>query len=145
MRASQLFAVQATGAGVTVKVTQVGPSVFYGDNYLKWIFAMDFWGYRDYLPQVALGSYPGAPWNETHWADPEWKKLIDEARKTVDDTARNDLVSQAQKIEYESGAYVIYQFNILVDAYSDKLGGVVADNWGAEAANKFRMNLVYFV
>ncbi len=145
VQAAQVFAQQAKGAGVNVKVKQVDPSVFYGDDYLKWVFAMDFWGYRNYLPQAAVGSYPGAVWNETHWNDPEWIKLYDEAVQTVDDTKRNELIAQMSTIEYDKGGYIIYQFNVLQDAYTDKVTGAVADNWGAEAANKMRFNLMSFV
>jgi peptide/nickel transport system substrate-binding protein len=145
VQAAQVFAQQAKGAGVKVNVKQVDPSVFYGDDYLKWVFAMDFWGYRNYLPQASIGSYPGGVWNETHWDDPEWIKLYDEAMKTVDDTKRNELITQASTIEYDKGGYIIYQFNKLLDAYTDKLGGAIPDNWGAEAANKLRFNLMYFV
>jgi peptide/nickel transport system substrate-binding protein len=145
VQAAQVFAQQAKGAGVKVHVKQVDPSVFYGDDYLKWVFAMDFWGYRNYLPQASIGSYPGGVWNETHWDDPEWIKLYDEAMKTVDDTKRNELITQASTIEYDKGGYIIYQFNKLLDAYTDKLGGAIPDNWGAEAANKLRFNLMYFV
>ena len=145
VQAAQVFAQQAKGAGVSVKVKQVDPSVFYGDDYTKWVFAMDFWGYRNYLPQASLGSTKTAPWNETHWGtDPKWSSLYEEAMRTVDDTKRNELIREMETIEYDTGGYIIYQFNILLDAYSDKLGGVVADNWGAEGANKCRFNLVYF-
>jgi peptide/nickel transport system substrate-binding protein len=145
VQAAQVFAQQAKGAGVKVNVKQVDPSVFYGDNYLKWTFAMDFWGYRNYLPQAAIGSYPGGVWNETHWNDAEWIKLFDEAMKTVDDTKRSELITQASTIEYDKGGYIVYQFNKLLDAYSDKLTGAIPDNWGAEAANKLRFNLMSFV
>ena len=46
---AQVFAQQAKAAGVTVNLNKVDPSVFYGDNYLKWTFAQDFWATRNYL------------------------------------------------------------------------------------------------
>ena len=67
VQAAEVFAQQATPAGVKVKLNQVNTSVFYGPNYLKWPFAQDFWATREYLPQVAQGSAPAAPFNETHW------------------------------------------------------------------------------
>ena len=144
VQAAQVYAQQAKAAGVTINVKQVDPSVFYGDDYLKWTFAMDFWATRNYLPQTSVGTIPGAPYNETHWADPAWLALVQEAMKTVDDTKRNELVTEANTIEYNSGGNIVWSFNNLLDGYSDKLGGVVPDTWGAEAANKGRFNLVYF-
>ena len=145
VQAAQVYAQQAKAAGVTINVKQVDPSVFYGDDYLKWTFAMDFWATRNYLPQTSVGTMPGAPYNETHWDDPKWIAIVEEAMKTVDDTKRNELIAEANTIEYNSGGNIVWAFNNLLDGYSDKLGGVIPDTWGAEAANKARFNLVFFV
>ena len=141
--AAQVFQEQAKGAGVTVNVKQVDPGVFFGEDYLKWTFAQDYWGSRNYLAQTTLSTSPKAPYNETHWKDAEWQKIVDEAFKTVDDAKRNELVAAAETIEYERGGYLIWQFNTLLDAYSNKLGGVIADTWG-QSACKNRYNLMYF-
>ena len=68
VEAAQVFAEQAKGAGVDVKLRKVDSGTFYGDNYLKWPFAQDFWATRVYLAQVAQGDLPDSPFNETHWA-----------------------------------------------------------------------------
>ena len=141
--AAQVFAEQAKLAGVTVKVKKLDANVFYGDNYSKWILAQDYWGTRNYLPQTTLITTPNAPYNETHWKDAEWQKIIDEAFRTVDDAKRNELVAAAEKIEYERGGLLVWQSNILLDAYSNKLGGVIPDSWG-QSACKNRYNLMYF-
>ncbi len=141
--AAQVFAEQAKDAGVTIEVKKVDANTFYGDNYGKWTLAQDYWGTRNYLPQTTLITTPEAPYNETHWKDDEWQAIIDEAFKTVDDTKRNELVSQAQTIEYERGGLLIWQGNILLDAYSNKLAGVIPDTWG-QSACKNRYNLMYF-
>lgn len=141
--AAEVFQQQAKGAGVTVQVNQVDPSVFFGNNYLKWTFAQDYWGTRNYLAQTTLSTSPNAPYNECHWKDAEWQKIVDQAFATVDETKRNELVAAAEKIEYERGGYMIWQFNTLLDGYSNKLGGVIADTWG-QSACKNRYNLMYF-
>ena len=65
--------------------------------------------------------------------------------KTVDDVKRNELITEANTIEYNSGGNIVWSFNNLLDGHSDKLAGAVADTWGAEAANKGRFHLMYFV
>jgi peptide/nickel transport system substrate-binding protein len=130
VEAAQVFAEQAKGAGVTVKVNKLDSGVFYGDDYLKWDFAQDFWFTRDYLPQTAQGSLPDAPYNETHWADEKWMALIAEARKTTDADRRKEILHEAQEIEYESGGYIIWGFNNQIDAYSDQLTGFEPDRSG---------------
>jgi len=123
---AQAFAAMASGAGVTVNLNKTDSGTFYGDNYLKWTFAQDFWGPRRYLSQVAQGSLPNSPFNETHWADPEFLKLIAQARAELDDTKRTELIHEAQKIEYDRGGYIIAFFPNFIAAATSKLRGVPA-------------------
>jgi peptide/nickel transport system substrate-binding protein len=121
---AQVFAQQASGAGVTVNLQKVDSGTFYGPNYLKWTFAQDFWGPRRYLSQVAQGSLPNSPFNECHWDDPAFNKLIAQARAELDPTKRTELIHQAQTIEYDSGGYIIAFFPNYTAAASGKLGGI---------------------
>jgi peptide/nickel transport system substrate-binding protein len=126
-----------------VNINNVDPSVMYGNQYLKWTFAQDYWGTRNYLAQTQLCSQPKAPYNECHWKNAAWQKIVNEAFRTVNDTKRNELVAEAEKIEYDSGGFLVWQFNTLLDGYSNKLGGVIPDTWG-QSACKNRYNLMYF-
>jgi peptide/nickel transport system substrate-binding protein len=121
---AQAFAAMAQAAGVTINLNKTDSGTFYGDNYLKWTFAQDFWGPRRYLSQVAQGSLPNSPFNETHWADPEFLKLIAQARAELDDTKRTELIHAAQKIEYDRGGYIIAFFPNFIAAATSKLRGV---------------------
>ena len=121
-----MFAQQASAAGVKVNVNKTDTGTFYGSNYLKWPFAMDFWGPRRYLSQVAQGSLPNSPFNETHWDNPQFKSLIAQARAEVDSAKRTDLVHQAQMIEYNEGGYIIAFFPNFTAAATSKVGGIPA-------------------
>ena len=121
---SQVFAQQASAAGVKVNVNKV--ETFYGSDYLKYTFAMDFWGPRRYLSQVAQGSLPNSPFNETHWNDAQFKSLISQARAAVDPAKRTELIQAAQKIEYDSGGYIIAFFPNFTAAASSKIAGIPA-------------------
>ena len=120
---ANVFAQQAKGAGVTINVRN-DPN-YYGDKYLKLAFSVDFWGTRNYLPQVANGSIPTAPYNETHWPPKgsNYLSLYQQALAEVDKTKRNSLKHQMQQLEYDQGGYIIPFFNNLVDAYSTKVSG----------------------
>lgn len=123
VEAAQVIAEQAKGAGVTIEVRKVDPGTFYGDNYLKWAFAQDFWVTRSYLSQVAQCTLPDSPFNETHWKDPEFLDLISRARAELDEAKRADLLKQAQAIEHERGGLIVWAFNNQLDAYSTTVGG----------------------
>ncbi|HEX4011192.1 MAG TPA: ABC transporter substrate-binding protein [Solirubrobacteraceae bacterium] len=141
VQAAEVFAQQATGAGVNVKLQKLDTGTFYGPNYLKWTFAQDFWATREYLPQVAQGSLPDSPFNETHWADPTFIKLINQARATLDESKRNEILRQAQTIEYNTGGYIIPYFSNQIDAYSSKLTGFVQAKSGFPLGNYWFKNV----
>jgi len=123
LQAAQVFAEQAKGAGVTVKVNQVPVGTFYGPNYLQWTFAQDFWGYSPYLSQVAQGSLTTSPFNETHWNDPEYVSLYKQANATTDESKRKDLVYAMQKIDFDRGGYIIAAYNKLLDITTSRVHG----------------------
>jgi len=121
------FAEQAKGAGVNVKVSTVTSGVLWGDMYLKWPFAMDYYNTRNYLMTAVLtaGTY-----NALHAKDAKWDALIREASGTMDDAKRNELVTEAETIEYNTGGYLIAVYKNQADAYSTKLHGLVEDASG---------------
>lgn len=139
--AAQVFAQQASGAGVKVNVRKVDSGTFYGSNYLKWPFAQDFWATREYLPQIAQGSLPSSPFNETHWADPTFITLVGQARAEVDQTKRNAILQEAYKLEYDTGGYIIPYFSNQIDAYSAKLSGFVPPRSGFPLGNYWFKNV----
>jgi peptide/nickel transport system substrate-binding protein len=141
VEAAQVFAEQAKGAGVTVKVRRVDTGTFYGDNYLKWPFAQDFWATRTYLAQVAQGDLPNSPFNETHWGEGRFERLINEARGEVDEAKRTEILHEAQKMQYEQGGYIIPYFSNIIDAHSAKVGGFVEAKSGFPFGNYWLKNV----
>ncbi len=120
---AQVFAQQAKAAGVTVNVRNLDATTFYGSQYLKYPFSTDYWGTRNYLNQVAAGSLSVAPYNETHWNNPRFVSLYNEALRTANVKKRCALVHEMQKIEYTDGGYIVWGFYNLVDAYSPRVVG----------------------
>jgi peptide/nickel transport system substrate-binding protein len=137
---AQVFAQQAKAAGVTVNVKILDSGAFYGDNYLKWTFSTDFWGTRNYLSQVAAGSLPTSPYNETHWPDAPRKKFIalyNQALGTVDLAKRMAITNEMQKLEYQFGGYLVWGFSTLLDGYSTKVQGLKTGDKGVLPFNAF--------
>lgn len=120
---AQVLAEQAKDAGVTVKLRNVTTDVFFGDQYLKWPFAQDYWDYSPYLSQIVQGYRPGAPFNETHWADDAWQKLYEQAQSTIDEQKRCEIIHAMQKIDFETGGYIIASFNQSVDLMAKNVEG----------------------
>jgi peptide/nickel transport system substrate-binding protein len=141
VQAAQVFAQQASAAGVKVNLRKLDTGTFYGPNYLKWTFAQDFWATREYLPQVAQGSLPSSPFNETHWGAGKFEKLINQARAELDATKRTEILREAEKMEYDQGGYIIPYFSNQIDAYSGKLGGLVEAKSGFPLGNYWFKNV----
>ena len=137
---AQVFAQQAKAAGVTINVKILDSGAFYGDQYLKWPFSTDFWGSRNYLSQVAAGSLPTSPYNESHWpdsADAKFLALYKQALATVSKTKRTQILHDMQTMEYNNGGYLVWGFSTLLDGYSSKVQGVKQGDKGVLPFNAF--------
>lgn len=130
VEAAQVFQRQAQDAGIRVNIKRLDTTSFFGDDYLKYDFAQSFWYTRNFLAQVAQGSMPDSPFNETHWNDPEFQDLVKRARSTLDKSTRDALIAEAQRIEYERGGNIIWGFMNQVDAHQVYVEGLVPDRTG---------------
>jgi peptide/nickel transport system substrate-binding protein len=122
-----VFANQAQAAGVKINV--INDPNYYGNQYLKLAFSIDFWGTRAYLNQVQQGSLPNAPYNETHWppksgTGSNFESLYSQALAETDATKRITVEHEMQKLEYDIGGYIIPFFGGLIDAYGAKVKGL---------------------
>jgi peptide/nickel transport system substrate-binding protein len=122
-----VFANQAQAAGVKINV--INDPNYYGNQYLKLAFSIDFWGTRAYLNQVQQGSLPNAPYNETHWppksgTGSNFESLYTQALAETDASKRIAVEHEMQKLEYDIGGYIIPFFGGLIDGYSSKVKGL---------------------
>nr|WP_272905243.1 ABC transporter substrate-binding protein [Sediminivirga luteola] len=130
VEAAQVFAQQAAAAGITVNIRRVDATTFFGEDYLHWDFAQDFWYTRNFISQAAQGSLPEAPFNETRWDHPEFNDLVARAREALDEDERDALIAQAMEIEYHEGGYIVWGFSNQADAYQNYVAGLVPNRTG---------------
>jgi peptide/nickel transport system substrate-binding protein len=105
---------------------------------LSWPFAQDFYNTRQYIPQVAACALKESPYNETHFDNPEFAKLVTDASREVDKDKRKELLHAAQKIEYDEGGFIIWGFKRQVDAFSNTVQGFVPHRYLACSSFKFQ-------
>jgi peptide/nickel transport system substrate-binding protein len=120
---AQVLAQQAKAAGVTINLSTVPSSSFFGKGYLHYTFAQDYWDYNPYLSQVAQATLPDSPFNETHFNDPTYISLYNPANATLDVAKRTDICHQMQQIDFNQGGYIIAAYNKIVDLMSTKVNG----------------------
>jgi len=130
IQAAEVLAQQASAAGMHIDVRQVTTTEFYGPSYLKWVFAQDYWYYNFYLPQVSLATLPTAPFNETHFNNPAYNKLYQEAIATIDPAKRQELSHEMQRIDFTEGGLIIPFFPPVIDGYGANVHGLIPSKGG---------------
>jgi peptide/nickel transport system substrate-binding protein len=120
--AAQIFKQQAAQAGVTINLRQITTTAF--DNiYTKVPFANSFWYYNPYFEEVGLATLPTGPFNETHFDNPAYTKLYGQGLASTSQATRTDITHQMQKIDYDTGGYIIPCFTPLIEGLATKVHG----------------------
>jgi peptide/nickel transport system substrate-binding protein len=114
----------AAEAGIRVKVTRTPESEYWSNIWLKKPFITSSWAGRDADAALSVPYLSDAEWNETHWRNPDFDKLIHEARQTVDVAKRTELYQKAQKLLEEDGGVIIPVFVNSVAAAGADITGV---------------------
>ena len=66
-----------------------------------------------------------APWNDTHFSNEKFDKLLIEARGELDQDKRKNLYREMAIIVRDEGGAIVPMFNQSIDAISAKVGGYV--------------------
>jgi peptide/nickel transport system substrate-binding protein len=131
-----VFKQQASAAGVTVNINQVSAGDFFGPNYYtKAVFTQILYNYSPYLAQVAQTFLPTSPFQETHFDNPQYTSLYNQANKTQSDSVRKEIEYEMQKIDFDQGGYIIPCFVDSLDAYSTRLTGYQTGKVGEPLGN----------
>jgi peptide/nickel transport system substrate-binding protein len=130
-----VLAEQAKAAGVTIKLSNVPSSTFFGKNYLSWTFSQDYYNYSPYLGQVAESMLPASPFNETHTNNATLRNLYKQANATLDESARKQIEYEMQQFDFSQGGYIIPAYIDSLDAYSTKITGYSTSAVGQPVSN----------
>ena len=109
---SLAFAEWAREAGVTVTVEGVKADPFYAERWLTVPFGTVGWSARPTVDeQLRIAFHSQAEWNETHYRDPEFDRLLDAARAELDTTKRAEMYAEIQRKLVEDDGHIIpYHF-----------------------------------
>jgi peptide/nickel transport system substrate-binding protein len=135
VEAAEVFAQQAIAAGVTVKLSKLTATSFFGPNYLQWTFAQDYWGYNPYLSQVSQETLPNSEYNETHFDNPQYVSLYQQANATLDAATRAEICHEMELIDFDQGGLIIPSYNKQVDIAGTKVQGIEPTGTGIPVGN----------
>ena len=119
-----LLQASAAKAGIKVDLKKEPADGFWDNVWLKGPFVSSYWGGRAAATQMLSVAYAGsAPWNETHWNNEKFEKLLADARGETDEAKRKPYIWEMQAMLNEQGGAIIPVFKDWLDAHNDKVGG----------------------
>lgn len=125
-----LFQGSAAKAGLTVAVKKEPADGFYDNVWLKAPFVTSYWNGRPSATQALTAPYrKGAPWNETHWANDRYEKLLSDAQAETDEAKRKKYIWDMQAMLHDEGGCLIPVFSGTLDAYNQNVKGHSATGW----------------
>ncbi|ESY64902.1 peptide ABC transporter substrate-binding protein [Mesorhizobium sp. LNHC252B00] len=103
-----LFSEQASKAGINVNVVREPNDGYWSNVWTKKPFVMCFWQGRPTEDWMFSQVYAAdAPWNDTHWKNPKFNKLMLEARSELDDAKRKQMYGEMQRLVSDDGGVII--------------------------------------
>ena len=112
-------------AGIKMDVKQEPADGFWSNVWLKGAFVGSYWGGRAAATQMLGVCYKaGANWNETHWNDAKFEKLLADARSETNEEKRKKYIWDCQEILSTQGGALIPAFRDWVQASAKKVGGI---------------------
>ena len=119
-----LLQASAAKAGIKVDLKKEPADGFWDNVWLKGAFVSSYWGGRSAATQMLSVAYSAnAPWNETHWNNEKFDKLLADARSETDEAKRRPYIWEMQAMLNEQGGAIIPVFKDWLDAHNEKVGG----------------------
>lgn len=127
-----LFSQMAAEGGVTVKVIQDPSDGYWKSVWRKVPFCVSGWNMRTTANIfLSLTYHSAADYNETHWKRPDFDKLLEEARQTLDKKRRAEIYCEAQRMISDDGGEIIPVFIDLLDGVANNVQGLQSMPTGA--------------
>lgn len=115
----------AREVGFDLRLRRVPADGYWSNFWLKAPFAYGNINPRP-NPDILFSLFfqSAAPWNESHWKDPAFDKLLLEARSETDFAKRKAIYGQMQRMISDQAGIGIPVFISNIDAYTSKLKGL---------------------
>jgi peptide/nickel transport system substrate-binding protein len=123
---AQLMQASCNACGIKMDIKKEPADGFWDNVWLKGAYVASYWGGRAAATQMLEVCYGAkAPWNETHWRNDKFEKLLADARGEVDEAKRKPYIWEMQKMLSDEGGAVIPVFRDWLSADNGKVGGHV--------------------
>jgi len=126
---AEVYQQQAAAGGINVTLEIAPSDSFWSDVWRVEPFVTTFWHGRPADEILNLNWRSTAAWNESYFQNPEFDRLLDEARTTLDFDTRREIYQEAQQMLYEEGGHLIPFHIDRFHVVSAALSGVPARDW----------------
>ncbi len=112
-------------SSIPLDVKKESADGFWSNVWLKGAFVASYWGGRAAATQMFDTAYSAkAAWNETHWNNEKFEKLLRDAKGETDEAKRKAYIWEMQALVSDEGAALIPVFKDWLQAASKKIGGL---------------------
>ncbi len=129
-QAAQVFAQQASAAGVKINVTVPNLTDYYAKDYTVVALSNDVFNTEALSTVMRFSLLPGAPYNEDHWNSKRAAALFAQASALPDAAKRKPILDELQLLIREQSGWIVWGYSDLFDAVNSKFTGVEPDALG---------------
>jgi len=133
--AAVLYREHAAKAGIDIEVVREPNDGYWSNVWLKKPWCAVYWGGRPTEDWMFTTAYAeGVPWNDSHWKNDRFNKLLKIARAELKDDLRREMYREMQLLVRDEGGVVVPLFNNYVFATSTKVAHdkAMGSNWGVD-------------
>jgi peptide/nickel transport system substrate-binding protein len=140
-QAATLLQEQASQAGVKIHVQQVPTATYFtsAGGLMTGSFRQDYYpGFPSLASYYAEYFAPKSTLNETYFKNPEFTKLVTEGTGAPDPTRATELWREVQKMQFDTGGYLLWANAYSVNLAAKKVKGVRENMSGLMANGDLR-------
>jgi peptide/nickel transport system substrate-binding protein len=120
--AAVLYKEHAAKAGINIQVIRESNDGYWSSVWLKKPWCACYWaGYATEDMIFSTGYSSGAAWNDTHWDNELFNKLLVQARAELDEAKRREMYVEMQRILQDEGGSIVPMFANAIDGRNDKV------------------------
>lgn len=115
-------------AGINIAIKKEPSDGYWSNVWLKSDFMVAYFGTRP-TPDMMFSVFykSGAPWNESHWSNEKFDKLLVAGRQTDDFAKRKEIYDEMQQLAHDDSGIAIFMLPSIIDAYAPEVQGVEPD------------------
>lgn len=121
----QVFQESLAKAGIKLDLKRVSGDGYWDNVWLKVPFCAVYWGNRPTIDNQLTSTFKaGGTWNDTHFNNAEFEKLLVDARVELDQNKRAQMYARCQELISQNSGMLCFAVQDYLDAHVTKLQGL---------------------